>query len=113
MKLLISENEPLKETIQLIHISSNTDINIPLIKRALIMARGNKDYAKFFLDKWYITIAFQKDNNVVFSHNIRSYEFQKELNILENRGYDIDKYSFFICKWLNKIKSNPYFAKAF
>ena len=83
MKLQINENESLNETIQLIHINSSADINIPLIKRALVMARGNKDYAKFFLDKWYITVAFQKDNNVVFSHNIRSYEFQKELSILE------------------------------
>ena len=101
----------INESIQLIHINSGTNITIPLIKRALVMARSNKDYAKFFLDKWYMSVAYQKDNSVIFSHNIRSLEFQRELNVMEKQGYNLDKYSFFICKWLNKIRSNPYFAK--
>jgi hypothetical protein len=113
MKLTINESECLNEKIQLIHIDNNTIVTVPLIKRALVMARGNKDYAKFFIDKWYITVAFQKDNSVTFSHNIRSNEFQRELNVMERQGYDIDKYSYFICKWINKIKNNPYFKNLF
>ena len=101
----------INESIQLIHINAGTDITIPLIKRALIMARGNKDYAKFFLDKWYISVAYQKDGSVIFSHNIRSQEFQRELNIMERQGYNIDKYCYFICKWLNKIRNNQYFSR--
>jgi len=101
----------INESIQLIHINAGTDITIPLIKRALIMARGNKDYAKFFLDKWYISVAYQKDGTAIFSHNIRSLEFQRELNVMEKQGYNIDKYSYFICKWLNKIRNNPYFSR--
>lgn len=101
----------IRESIQLIHINSSTPITNALIKRALVMARLNKDYAKFFLDKWYISIAYQKDGNVIFSHNIRSSEFQRELNVLESKGYDLDKYTIFICKWLTKIRNNPYFSK--
>ena len=110
MKLQINENE-LKESIQLIHINAGTDITIPLIKRALVMARTNKDYAKFFLDKYYISVAYQKDENVIFSHNIKDLQFQRELDVLERKGYNLDKYSYFICRWLNKIRNNPYYKK--
>lgn len=101
----------INESIQLIHLDGSKPITNMIIKRALVMARANKDYAKFFLDKWYISICYTKDNNVLFSHNIRSNEFQRELHILESKGYDIDKYTNFICIWLNKIRANPYYAK--
>lgn len=75
------------------------------------MARTNKDYAKFFLDKYYISVAYQKDENVIFSHNIKDLQFQRELDVLERKGYNLDKYSYFICRWLTKIRSNPYYKK--
>lgn len=100
----------INESIQLIHLDGKKPITNAIIKRALVMARFNKDYAKFFLDKWYITVNYNKDNTVSFSHNIRSNEFQRALSILERGGYDIDKYAQFISIWLNKIRISPYFA---
>ena len=75
------------------------------------MARTNKEYAKLFLDKYYISVAYQKDENVIFSHNIKDLQFQRELDVLERKGYNLDKYSYFICRWLTKIRSNPYYKK--
>lgn len=97
----------LNETIQLIHINPNVEVNTALVKRAMVMAKSTKNYAKFYTDKYYIIVNFNKDNTMNISYNIRNLDFYREFMRLQNTvksKTDISAYAIFITRWLNKIR---------
>ena len=97
----------LDETIQLIHINPNKEVTDALVRRALIMAKSTKNYAKFYTDRFYIIVNFNRDNTLNISHNIRNLDFYRELMRLQKtvkNKTDISLYSIFITRWLNKIR---------
>lgn len=102
----------LNETIQLIHITSDTKVSPEMVKHALVSAKVCKNYAKFYTDKFYITVNFNKDNTMSVSHNIRNLDFYRELMRIQNNNRNnsnISLYAQFISRWINKIrKGNVY-----
>lgn len=98
---------PIYESIQLIHIDGKKDVTPELVKHALVAAKACKNYAKFYTDKFYITVNFHKDNTMSVAHNIRNRDFYRELMRLQNnikQQTNIQLYSIFIARWLNKIR---------
>ena len=101
----------LNEDIQLIHIGPSTNVTVEMVKRAMIMARSSKHYAKFYTDKYYITVSFHKDNSFSVSHNIRNLRFYNEFTRLQgNLQYstNINIFAQFICRWMNNLRKPLY-----
>lgn len=101
----------LNEGVQLIHIGPTTNINLEMIKRAMVMARSSKQYAKFYTDKYYITISFHKDNTFSISHNIRNVQFYREFTRLQcnlNCSTNISLTAQFIYRWMNNLRKPLY-----
>jgi hypothetical protein len=97
----------LDETIQMIHINSNKEITPALIKHTLMLAKAGNNYAKFYTDKYYIIVSFNKDNTFSISHNIRNLDFYRELMRLQNNNRsknNISLYYPFLCRWLERIR---------
>lgn len=103
MKLYINEN------IQLIHISSNNELKYTAIKHAMVMAKTNKDYAKFYTDKWYISVHFERDGSVTLASNIKSLDFIRDKTKVERQKFTLDLYSNFIYVWMNRVRKSNYF----
>ena len=101
----------LNEGVQLIHIGPATNVNVEMIKRAMIMARSSKQYAKFYTDKYYITVSFHKDNTFSVAHNVRNLQFYREYvriqKTLDNSD-NIYLFAQFICRWLNNLRKPLY-----
>ena len=73
------------------------------------MAKGNKDYAKFYTDKWYISVHFEKDGSVSLASNIKSLDFIRDKSRVESKKFTLDLYCNFIYVWINRVRKNNYF----
>lgn len=98
----------INESIQLIHISSNSELTYNAVQHALVMAKCNKDYAKFYTDKWYISVHFEKDNSVSIASNIKAIDFLRDKSRIESRTFTLDLYSNLIYVWMNKVRKTNY-----
>lgn len=98
----------INESIQLIHISSNSELTYNAVQHALVMAKGNKDYAKFYTDRWYISVHFERDNSVSIASNIKALDFIRDKSRIESRTFTMDLYCNFIYIWMNKVRKNNY-----
>ena len=95
----------LTEGTQLIHVSADSELTKSVINFALCSARASRRYAKFYSNKYYIEVTFQRDGTVRISSNYR-------LNVLFNRQIvELEKHPFrltdtvnFIWLWMNRIR---------
>lgn len=99
----------LEESTQLIHVSSTTELSKPVIQYALNSAMATRRYAKFYSDKYYIIVTFQRDMTVTISSNYRwNVTFDKELTRFERNmnttSTKITQLTYFIWYWMNKIR---------
>lgn len=97
---IVSENRN-----QLIKMTKSQEIDISTIRYALIMAKANKRYAKFYTNKYYIEVAYRRDNTVRISSNYRNnFKFDRQLTQLENNAYNLSAFVNFIYLWTNRIR---------
>ena len=90
---------------QLIHVDKNTELQKYQIRYALYDAQKTRRYAKFYTGRYYISVAFNRDNTIQFSSNYRNdIKFNRELRRLENKKYLLNEVTFFIWYWMNKFR---------
>lgn len=95
----------LTEGTQLIHVSSDTELTKNVITFALNSARASRRYAKFYSNKYYIEVTFQRDNTVRIASNYRwNVLFNRQIVELENHPFRITETVNFIWLWMNRIR---------
>lgn len=95
----------LTEGTQLIHVSADTELTRQVINFALVSARTSRRYAKFYSNKYYIEVTFQRDGTVRISSNYRfNTLFNRQLYELEKKPFRITETVNFIWIWMNKIR---------
>lgn len=90
----------LNDDIQLIKVGSSTVLTPVMIGRALQKAYGNKMYAKFYTDKFFIQVNFARDGNISVSSNIRSQAFLQDLWKKNQQGWNMNNVKSFIYTWM-------------
>ena len=105
MIIIKEEQNILEEGTQLIHVSADTELTKSVINFALVSARTSRRYAKFYSNKYYIEVTFQRDNSIRIASNYRyNYQFDRELTKLENRPFKLVDTINFIWLWMNRIR---------
>jgi hypothetical protein len=95
----------LTEYEQIIHVPSDRELKEYTIQQALLNAQRTRRYAKFYTNKYYISVAFNRDSTVQMSSNYRSdMKFNRDLQRLENQRYTLYTVSHFLTYWLNKLR---------
>ena len=95
----------LTEGTQLIHVSADTELTRQVINFALVSARTSRRYAKFYSNKFYIEVTFQRDGTIRISSNYRNnILFNRQLTQLEDKPFRITDTVNFIWIWMNKIR---------
>lgn len=95
----------LMEGTQLIHVSADTELKTSVINYALQNARASRRYAKFYSNRYYIEVTFQRDNTIRIATNYRNnMYFNKQLNILEKQPYKLGTTVNFIWLWMNRLR---------
>ena len=95
----------LTEGTQLIHVSADTELTRQVINFALVSARTSRRYAKFYSNKYYIEVTFQRDGTVRMASNYRfNTLFNRQLYELEKKPFRITETVNFIWIWMNKIR---------
>lgn len=95
----------LTEGTQLIHVSADTELKKDVINFALMSARISLRYAKFYSNKYYIEVTFQRDHTVRIASNYRTNPmFNRQINQIDNRPYKQLETVNFIWLWMNRIR---------
>ena len=97
---ILIENTPL-----IIHVSSDSELTKSVINYTLQSARALRRYAKFYSNKYYIEVTFQRDGtiNIATNYRFNSY-FNKCISKLEERPFKLSDYVNFIWLWMNRIR---------
>ena len=96
---------PLYEFEKLIHVSSDKELSKQTIVWALMEAFRTKRYAKFYTNKYYIHVSFNRDFTVQISSNYdKDRTFLRELRRMENKKFSPNMMAFFIHYWMNKLR---------
>ena len=96
---------PLLEYEQIVHVDKDTELTKSAIRNALYDAQRHRRYAKFYCGKYYISIAFNRDETVQFSSNYRvDTKFRRELDKIEGYKYRLNAVTNFIHYWMNKFR---------
>ncbi len=103
--MFIIDEDLLEEGTQLIHVSADTELKKQVINYALMSARTSLRYAKFYSNKYYIEVTFQRDGSVRIASNYRTNPtFNRQLNLIDDRPYRQADTTNFIWLWMNKIR---------
>lgn len=95
----------LNEGTQLIHVSTDTELKKNVINYALTSARTSRRYAKFYSNKYYIEVTFQRDGTVRIASNYRTNTlFNKQLVAIDSRPFKLGDTVNFIWLWMNRIR---------
>ena len=95
----------LKEYEQIIHVDRSRELKKYTIQQALLDAQRTRRYAKFYVGKYYIAVAFNRDATVQISSNYRSdMKFNRDLQRLEDQRYTLYTTTHIIWYWLNKLR---------
>ena len=93
------------EGTQLIHVSADSELTKSVINYALTSARTSRRYAKFYSNKYYIEVTFQRDGTIRIASNYRTNTlFNRQLVQLDSRPYRIGETVNFIWLWMNRIR---------
>lgn len=93
------------ESTQLIQVSNKTELKQSVINYALLTAKANRRYAKFYSNKYYIEVTFQRDNTVRIASNYRTnVMFNKQLVKLDSMPFRIGSVTNFIWLWMNRLR---------
>ena len=95
----------LREFEQRIKVDKNDELNKHQIEFALLDAMKTRRYAKFYTDKYYITVTFNRDYTIQISSNYRTdMRFNRDMKRLEEKKYTLHTTSQFIWYWMNKFR---------
>ena len=95
----------LYESTYLIRVNKDQELLRTVISQALNRARDSRKYAKFYSNKYYIIVTFQRDGTVLISSNYRTdLMFNKRLKELEQYKFGLYTTTYFIWYWMNKIR---------
>ena len=96
---------PLLEFDQQIHVSSDTELKRATIDYAILKAFNKRRYAKFYTNKYYISVCFNRDYTIQISSNY-TYDntFNRELRRIEAKKFSLNIMSYFIWYWMNKFR---------
>ena len=96
---------PLLEFEKLIHVDSRTELKKATIQYALMEAFRTRRYAKFYTNRYYISVAFNRDYTIQLSSNYdKDRMFLRELRRLENKKWSLSIMTVFIHYWMNKLR---------
>ena len=96
---------PLLEFEQIIHVPSDKELTRQQIIYALMEAFRTRRYAKFYTNKYYIHVAFNRDYTIQISSNYdKDRVFLRELRRMENRKFTPNMMAMFIGYWMNKFR---------
>lgn len=102
---ILNESELLDEGTQLIHVSADTELKKNVISFAITSARTSRRYAKFYSNKYYIEITFQRDGTIRIYSNYRTNTmFNKQLVAIDGRPFKLGDVVNFIWLWMNRIR---------
>jgi hypothetical protein len=95
----------LQEGTQLIHVSATSELTKSVINYALVSARTSRRYAKFYSNKYYIEVTFQRDGTTRIASNYRTNtQFNKQLVNIDSRPFRLSETVNFIWLWMNRIR---------
>lgn len=95
----------INESTQLIHVDSTHELTKSVISYALNSARSSRRYAKFYSNKYYINVTFQRDGTILIASNYKSdFVFNKKLKEIESYKYGLYTTTYFIWYWMNIIR---------
>lgn len=95
----------LTEGTHLIQVSSGTELKASVINYALLDARATHRYAKFYSNKYYIEVTFQRDGSVRIASNYRTnIMFNRQLVDIDNKPFKVGAVTNFIWIWMNRIR---------
>lgn len=93
------------EGTQLIHVSGDTELKKSVINYALLSAKASRRYAKFYSNKYYIEVTFQRDGSIRIASNYRiNALFNRQIYNLDNNKFHLGETINFIWLWMNKIR---------
>lgn len=93
------------ESTYLIRVNKDQELLRTAISQALNRARNSMKYVKFYSNKYYIIVTFQRDGTVLISSNYRTdLMFNKRLKELEQYKFGLYTTTYFIWYWMNKIR---------
>ena len=103
--IIIEEKDILEEGTQLIHVSADTELTKNVIQFALQSARTSLRYAKFYSNRYYIEVTFQRDYTIRISSNYRTNPtFNKQINQIDSKPFKLSDTVYFIWLWMNRIR---------
>lgn len=101
---------PIVEATSVIRIKSDQELTKTQIRYALMSAQATCHYAKFYTDRYFITVLYNRDGTVNISTNYRfNTLFDNQLYWLTRNGYQLALYVDFIYRWINYIRKTAKF----
>ena len=97
---MVTLKKILNDDVQLIRLYPNTALTPAKISQVLQKAHGNKMYAKFYTDKYFIQVNFARDGNISVSSNIRHQRFLQDLWKKNQQGCNLANVKAFVFQWM-------------
>lgn len=95
----------IQEGTQLIHVSKDSELTQGVIKYALYSAMCSRRYAKFYSSRYYIEVTFHRDGTTRIASNYKTNTtFNRQLNQIDNRKFELGACTNFIWLWMNRIR---------
>lgn len=98
---MVTLKKILNDDVQLIRLYPNSALTPAKISQVLQRAQGNKMYAKFYTDKYFIQVNFARDGNISVSSNIRHQGFLQDLWKKNQIGWNMANVKAFIYQWMS------------
>lgn len=94
---------------KLIHVSPDTNLTPAIIGDAINQAYGLRTFAKFYTDKFYIQVNFDRINQTItVASNIRSPQFTYDLYRNDKWGWNLPRVKAFIYQWMQISRRTLY-----
>ena len=95
----------LTEGTHLIQVSSQNELKQSVIKYALLDAKATRRYAKFYSNRYYIEVTFQRDGSIRIASNYRTnVTFNRQLVDIDGKPFRVGAVTNFIWLWMNRIR---------
>lgn len=90
----------LNDDVQLVRLYPNSVLTPAKISQILHKAYGNKMYAKFYTDKFFIQVNFARNGDISVSSNIRHQGFLNDLWKKSQIGWTMPVVKSFVYQWM-------------
>lgn len=84
----------------MVHIGPNTALTLTTINYALLRAKSNCMYAKFYTDKYFIQVNFMRDGTINVSTNINNMSCMNDYHRKDKLGWTFPRAKQFVYQWM-------------